>query len=126
MGNLCGKQSKDAFDGPGRTLGSAPAPATKASVPTGAASASTPKQNRFPAVNRPVGDPDAKGNAKPPGTAAADAAEARANKAKTGGALQNKLDKDKSQTTKAALDAYAKQTLEERNLDQNFQARQHN
>ena len=28
MGNLCGKQSKDAFDGPGRTLGSAPAPAT--------------------------------------------------------------------------------------------------
>ena len=33
MGNLCGKQSKDGFDGPGRTLGSAPAPATKASVP---------------------------------------------------------------------------------------------
>jgi hypothetical protein len=33
MGNLCGKESKDNFEGQGRTLGSAPAPATKASVP---------------------------------------------------------------------------------------------
>jgi len=39
MGNLCGKQSKDNFDGQGRTLGSAPAPATKASVPSNVASA---------------------------------------------------------------------------------------
>ena len=37
MGNLCGKQSKDNFDGQGRTLGSAPAPATKASVPSNVA-----------------------------------------------------------------------------------------
>jgi hypothetical protein len=32
MGNLCGKQSNN-FEGQGRTLGSAPAPVTKASVP---------------------------------------------------------------------------------------------
>ncbi|UPX11084.1 uncharacterized protein EKO05_0001707 [Ascochyta rabiei] len=44
MGNLCGKQSKDAFDGPGRTLGSAPAPATKASVPATANAGSSAKR----------------------------------------------------------------------------------
>jgi hypothetical protein len=33
MGNLCGKQSNN-FEGQGRTLGSAPAPVTKASVPS--------------------------------------------------------------------------------------------
>lgn len=37
MGNLCGKESKDNFDGQGRTLGSAPAPTTKASVPSNVA-----------------------------------------------------------------------------------------
>jgi hypothetical protein len=37
MGNLCGKQSKDNFEGQGRTLGSAPAPATRASVPNNVA-----------------------------------------------------------------------------------------
>jgi hypothetical protein len=39
MGNLCGKESKDNFEGQGRTLGAAPAPATKASVPSNVASA---------------------------------------------------------------------------------------
>lgn len=34
MGNLCGKQSKDNFEGQGRTLGSAPEPATRASIPS--------------------------------------------------------------------------------------------
>jgi hypothetical protein len=35
MGNLCGKQSQDNFAGPGRTLGSAPAPShnARASIP---------------------------------------------------------------------------------------------
>lgn len=37
MGNLCGKQSSDNFEGQGRTLGSAPAPATKASIPSNVA-----------------------------------------------------------------------------------------
>ena len=39
MGNLCGKQSKDNFEGQGRTLGSAPAPATRASIPSNVAPA---------------------------------------------------------------------------------------
>ena len=79
MGNLCGKQSKDAFDGPGRTLGSAPAPATKASVPAGAKAAST--QNRTvggPArplgTSKPRSDPE---NLPPANVAAAEAAEVR-------------------------------------------------
>ncbi len=33
MGNLCGKESSDAFAQPGRTLESAPAPKTTSSVP---------------------------------------------------------------------------------------------
>lgn len=82
MGNLCGKQSKDAFDGPGRTLGSAPAPATKASVPAGANAGST--QNRTiggPArplgTSKPKSDPE---NQPPPNVAAAEAAEVRTSK----------------------------------------------
>lgn len=44
MGNLCGKESKDNFTGPGRVLGSAPPPSNnaKASVPAKIAS-SKPK-----------------------------------------------------------------------------------
>lgn len=44
MGNLCGKQSKDGFDGPGRTLGSAPPSATKASVPATESAGSNKKR----------------------------------------------------------------------------------
>jgi hypothetical protein len=69
MGNLCGKESKDNFEGQGRTLGSAPAPVTKASVPSNV----TPK--------RTVGGPPrtlGEGNAvNDPKSAAAAAAEVR-------------------------------------------------
>ena len=38
MGNLCSKEShSDPFDSQGRTLGSAPPPATKASIPSNVA-----------------------------------------------------------------------------------------
>lgn len=55
MGNLCGKESKDGFDGPGRTLGSAPAPATKASVPA-AANAGSSKKRIVGGPPRTLGD----------------------------------------------------------------------
>ncbi|KAJ4323785.1 hypothetical protein N0V94_001705 [Neodidymelliopsis sp. IMI 364377] len=73
MGNLCGKQSKDGFDGPGRTLGSAPAPATKASVPSTAkaGTGSTPKRT-VGGPPRTLGEANA---ASDPKAAAAAAAE---------------------------------------------------
>jgi hypothetical protein len=37
MGNLCGKESKDNFGGQGRTVGDAPAQATRATIPSGVA-----------------------------------------------------------------------------------------
>jgi hypothetical protein len=70
MGNLCGKESKDNFDGQGRTLGSAPAPATKASVPSNVA-APKPKVGGPP---RTLGEGNS-GN--DPKAAAAAAAEVR-------------------------------------------------
>jgi hypothetical protein len=71
MGNCCGKQSDANFEGPGRTLGDAPAPATKASIPGNAATAG----------KRTVGGPArtlGEGNAvSDPKAAAAAAAEVR-------------------------------------------------
>lgn len=71
MGNLCGKESKDNFDGPGRTLGSAPAPATKASVPS---SANAPPKRTVGGPPRTLGEGNT-GN--DPKAAAAAAAEVR-------------------------------------------------
>lgn len=70
MGNLCGKQSKDNFEGQGRTLGSAPEPATRASVPSNA-TAPKPKVGGPP---RTLGDSN---RVDDPKAAAAAAAEVR-------------------------------------------------
>lgn len=72
MGNLCGKQSKDNFDGQGRTLASAPAPApaTKASVPSNVAA---PK----PKVGGPARTLGEANTVDDPKAAAAAAAEVR-------------------------------------------------
>lgn len=70
MGNLCGKQSKDNFEGQGRTLGSTPAPATKASVPSHVA---TPK----PKVGGPPRKLGEGNSGDDPKAAAAAAAEVR-------------------------------------------------
>ncbi|KAF2131483.1 hypothetical protein P153DRAFT_365063 [Dothidotthia symphoricarpi CBS 119687] len=110
MGNLCGKQSKDAFDGPGRTLASTPAPATKASIP--ATLSSTPA--------RKVGGPPrtlGEGNAgSDPKAAAAAAAEARANKSSPGD-LQRKLDAQKRQTNNQTLQQAASENRLAREAD---------
>lgn len=70
MGNLCGKQSKDNFEGQGRTVGSAPAPATKASVPSNVAA---PK----PKVGGPARTLGEGNSGNDPKAAAAAAAEVR-------------------------------------------------
>ncbi|KAJ4985698.1 hypothetical protein SVAN01_08785 [Stagonosporopsis vannaccii] len=125
MGNLCGKQSKDAFDGPGRTLGSAPAPATKASVPVSAATASsksTPPKRTVGGPPRTLGESNATEHA---GRAAADAAEARANKTPTG-ALQKKLDAQKRQTHAGVLKTASEQERIHRDIKDATDARAHN
>ncbi|KAH9865596.1 hypothetical protein J1614_009181 [Plenodomus biglobosus] len=69
MGNLCGKESKsDNFDGQGRTLGSAPAPATKASVPSNVAQ-SKPKVGGPP---RTLGEGNSRDDPKAAAAAAAE------------------------------------------------------
>ena len=70
MGNLCGKQSRDNFEGQGRTLGSAPAPATKASVPNNVA----PAKPKVGGPARTLGDSNREDDPK---AAAAAAAEVR-------------------------------------------------
>lgn len=76
MGNLCGKSSKDEnFQGAGRTLGSAPAPATKASIPAGVANEAAKPKVTGP--GRTVGGSSSSGGASDPRAAAAAAAEVR-------------------------------------------------
>ncbi|EUC39939.1 hypothetical protein COCMIDRAFT_31022 [Bipolaris oryzae ATCC 44560] len=118
MGNLCGKQSKDNFDGPGRTLGSAPAPTTRASVPSNAA-APKPKVGGPP---RTLGDSNKQDDPK---AAAAAAAEARANKSASGD-LQKKLDAQKRQTNNQTLQQAANENLRAREADQATETRNYN
>ncbi|KAF2255949.1 hypothetical protein BU26DRAFT_536332 [Trematosphaeria pertusa] len=104
MGNLCGKQSKDNFQGPGRTLSSAPTPATKASVPARAtnegSSASKPKITG-------------------PGRTA------RANRTATGD-LAKKLEAQKKQTRNQTLQEAAHENRAQREADAATEARNYN
>ncbi len=137
MGNLCGKESKGNFEGQGRVLGSAPAPATKASVPSNV-SASAPKAGG-PA--RTVGGNNGGGGA---GAAAAAAAEvknlgfekwssthadgrgqARNNKSSSG-ELQKKLDAQKRQTQNQTLQQVANENRLARAADQATETRNYN
>lgn len=77
MGNLCGKESKDDnFQGPGRTLGSAPPPSNnaKASIPanvkTGGSAKPAPKVGGPPRTLGGAGD--ASGSAQSAAAAAAE------------------------------------------------------
>jgi hypothetical protein len=80
MGNLCGKQSKDDnFQGAGRTLGAAPTPATKASVPARIANEGTKAKISGP--GRTVGVGGSGQGTEDARSAAAAAAEVRRKKA---------------------------------------------
>jgi hypothetical protein len=70
MGNLCGKQSKDNFAGNGRTLESAPTPATRASIANNVA----PPKPKVGGPPRTLGDSNRQDDPK---AAAAAAAEVR-------------------------------------------------
>ncbi|KAF1831487.1 hypothetical protein BDW02DRAFT_571946 [Decorospora gaudefroyi] len=119
MGNLCGKQSKDNFEGQGRTLGSAPAPATRASIPSNVATPTKPKVGGPP---RTLGESN-KGD--DPKAAAAAAAEARANKTSTGD-LQKKLDAQKRQTNNQTLQQASNENRLAREVDQATETRNYN
>ncbi|KAI8941351.1 hypothetical protein NX059_002576 [Plenodomus lindquistii] len=120
MGNLCGKESKsDNFDGQGRTLGSAPAPATKASVPSNVAQSKQPKVGGPP---RTLGEGNSRDDPK---AAAAAAAEARANKP-TSGDLQKKLDAQKRQTHNQTLQQVANENRLARDADAVNETRAYN
>ncbi|KNG51489.1 hypothetical protein DDE82_000810 [Stemphylium lycopersici] len=118
MGNLCGKQSKDNFEGQGRTLGSAPAPATRASIPSNVA----PPKPKVGGPPRTLGESNREDDPK---AAAAAAAEARANKSSSGD-LQKKLDAQKRQTNTQTLQQAANENRMAREADQATETRNYN
>lgn len=130
MGNLCGKESKDAnFQGAGRTLGAAPTPATKASVPARIANdssgASKPKA-KVSGPGRTVGGAGGGGEGSgDPKAAAAAAAEARANKPVTGD-LAKKLEEQKKRTHTQTLQQAADENRAQREADAAAEARNFN
>ncbi|KAF2691167.1 hypothetical protein K458DRAFT_382739 [Lentithecium fluviatile CBS 122367] len=126
MGALCGKQSKDDnFQGAGRTLGSAPAPATKASVPAriandGSSKAKVSGPGRTLAAASRGGE-----GSQDPKSAAAAAAEARANKPVTGD-LAKKLEEQKKQTRTQTLKSAAEESRAQREADAAAEQRNYN
>ncbi|RYN95186.1 hypothetical protein AA0120_g3623 [Alternaria tenuissima] len=118
MGNLCGKQSKDNFAGNGRTLESAPTPATRASIANNVA----PPKPKVGGPPRTLGDSNRQDDPK---AAAAAAAEARANKASSGD-LQKKLDAQKRQTNNQTLQQAANENRLAREADQATETRNYN
>ncbi|KAH9870537.1 hypothetical protein IAQ61_006013 [Plenodomus lingam] len=119
MGNLCGKESNtDNFEGQGRTLGSAPTPATKASIPSTLA----PSKPKVGGPPRTLGEANSKDDPK---AAAAAAAEARANKHSPGD-LQKKLDAQKRQTQNQTLQQVANENRLAREADAVHETRTYN
>jgi hypothetical protein len=97
MGNLCGKESKDNFEGQGRTLGSAPAPATRAPVPKNV-TAPKPKVGGPP---RTLGESNRENDPK---AAAAAAAEVRSE----GPLLESKTRQTTAQVVTMVADMFAR------------------
>ncbi|KAF1956190.1 hypothetical protein CC80DRAFT_70850 [Byssothecium circinans] len=116
MGNLCGKQSKDDnFQGTGRTLGSAPAPTTRASIPAHVANDNS-STKKPPKVGGPARTVGGSSGSDDPRVAAAAAAEARANKPVTGD-LAKKLEEQKKQTRNQTLQQAADENRAQREAD---------
>ncbi|KAF2472241.1 uncharacterized protein BDR25DRAFT_302980 [Lindgomyces ingoldianus] len=125
MGNLCGKQSKeDNFAGPGRTLGSAPPPKAKASIPSRVAKTdgATSSAGNSTGPGRIVGREQTGDGAR---SAAAAAAEARASKT-TGGDLAKKLEAQKKQTQSQTLQEAARENRLQREADAATETRNYN
>ncbi|KAF2197910.1 hypothetical protein GQ43DRAFT_402060 [Delitschia confertaspora ATCC 74209] len=128
MGNLCGKPSKDDhFNGPGRVLGSAPAPSNnaRATVPK-IATITKPAQSPQQPQGRTLGNSSGGGgdDAK---SAAAKAAEARAQKASSSsGDLAKKLEAQKRQTREQTLKQVSYENRAARDADAAQEARNYN
>ncbi|KAF1995927.1 hypothetical protein P154DRAFT_526022 [Amniculicola lignicola CBS 123094] len=120
MGNLCGKESQDNFQGPGRVLSAAPAPSNNArsSVPTKASNAPAAKP-KVTGPGRNLGGGEGRGDAR---SAAAAAAEARANKPASGD-LAKKLEAQKKLTQNQTLQQVAYENRAQRDADAVNEAR---
>ncbi|KAF2189808.1 hypothetical protein K469DRAFT_659000 [Zopfia rhizophila CBS 207.26] len=127
MGNLCGKESKDNFQGPGRVLGSAPPPSNnaKASVPARIPNTDSASSSKVKAQGpeRTVGG---RSESNDPRSAAAAAAEARAQKTSGTGDLAKKLDAQKKQTRNQTLQEAAWENRAAREADAVTEARNYN
>ncbi|KAF2264468.1 hypothetical protein CC78DRAFT_580249 [Lojkania enalia] len=131
MGNLCGKQSADNFAGPGRTLGSAPPPSSnaKAAVPARVANntgISSPTPKSKPKVGGPGRTTGGGAADNDPRSAAAAAAEARAQKTAGTGDLGKKLEAQKKQTRNQTLQEAARESRQQREADAATEARNYN
>jgi hypothetical protein len=129
MGNLCGKQSKDDnFQGSGRTLASAPAPTTKASIPAHVAnqgSAASKPQPKVGGPARTVGGSGGQGS--DPKAAAAAAAEVRSQKSQPGVGQLLTGQRDQARANKPVTGDLAKKLEEQkkRTMNQTLQQTAH-
>ncbi|KAF2733159.1 hypothetical protein EJ04DRAFT_513369 [Polyplosphaeria fusca] len=127
MGNLCGKESKqDNFTGPGRVLG-APPPSSdaRASVPSGVKT-TAPAAKPRPVVGGPGRTTGAGPAGENPRSAAAAAAEARAQQSVGSGDLGKKLEAQKRQTQNQTLQQAAYENRAAREADAAAEARNYN
>ncbi|KAK5168253.1 uncharacterized protein LTR77_006822 [Saxophila tyrrhenica] len=121
MGNCCGSQSNENFQGEGRTLGATPA---NAPPQTDGARASAPPKISGPKGGRTLGrNPQAPDDSSSPKAAAARAAEERAKASQGKGKLGRQLDAQKSQTQSDTLAQSARENVAARDADASAQAR---
>ncbi|KAI9670577.1 MAG: hypothetical protein M1831_005797 [Alyxoria varia] len=138
MGNLCSRSSErkdDNFAGPGRTLGSAPPPPqNRATVPARMGNSQSTSKNHDHGAGRTLGggggSSDAQGRAEiDPNmrSAAAEAAQGRANKAnQSRGKLGDNLAAQKKQTQNQLLAASSREERGARDADANAESRAYN
>ncbi|KAH7403382.1 hypothetical protein BKA64DRAFT_641372 [Cadophora sp. MPI-SDFR-AT-0126] len=127
MGNLCGKESSDAFAQPGRTLSSAPA---ASSAQNQNQTSSLPKKVVVGGPARTLGSGGQSTGSSAQEDArrkAAEAAEARANAAsKPKGKLGSQLQEQKKQTRSDTLEGLSKEERRLRDADSAAEARAYN
>ncbi|EFX02543.1 hypothetical protein CMQ_5904 [Grosmannia clavigera kw1407] len=124
MGNLCGKVDSDAFEQPGRVLGSADA----VLIPGQPRTAAVPPQatlNRVGGPPRTLGGEGSSGAADDVRRKAAEAAEAR-NAPKSTGKLGSKLDAQRKESRMDTLKKASADEVRRREMDAAAQATSHN
>ncbi|PHH55000.1 hypothetical protein CFIMG_001316RA [Ceratocystis fimbriata CBS 114723] len=130
MGCLCGKPDPDAFNSPGRVLGSAPPQPRTSAVPKNYTGTTQRLGNSSPdtkTASEPSGRPaGGASDANEARRRAAEAAERRANAAsRTPGKLGAQLAAQRKKTTNDHLKDASQQALRERELDANTASLRH-